>query len=208
MTAEACPSSPSPLLSCGGSQAAPVAARVWALPAPALPRAGRPCPPSRISTLTSSSLPSHPLRPHPGHFQDQEGEERASAVACARGTRPGVTPRWPGGWTKAAPPRPAWGPSRCCFSGRDTPGAHIPPARSAVAPAFPPPLRGGSPGPGHHCRPHVGWCLRPCGHSSPLGQGCEVARGVLALRSVLGVSPGPLFLPVLPKSLASPRASE
>lgn len=37
------------------------------------------------------------------------------------------------------------------------------------------------------------WCLRPCGHSSPVGLGLEVAWWVLALLSVLGRQQGALL---------------
>lgn len=102
---------------------------------------------------------------------------------------------------KGRPIRPAWSPSRCCFPGLDTLGSTYPPHCSALAPHFLRLLQGGSLGLGHPCRPSWGLVSAALWPQQPPWAGGEVTPGVLALCSVLGVSPGPLFLPVLPKSL-------
>lgn len=204
--AKACPSSPNPLLSSGQSLAAPVAERVWALPFPAFsgaylclwsPRARLPHP-----GLDPDSAPLHHLYcPTP--------------ATSGSGWRPGglscLLVLWD--WARFVP-----GVARRQDKGSSTHrqrgsaitaalvwthwGGNSPPSLSSLAPPSLRQLPDGtsSLGLGHHM-PLTGswatrpgpWCLRPCGHSSPVGLGLEVAWWVLALLSVLGRQQGALF---------------
>lgn len=110
--AKACPPlSPAflrPVSSCSFAE------RVWAPPVPAFPGAAPclepPCPPPPARPPPdldpdSAPLPS-PLLPHPGPWppQDPDGGEGAFLVTWSCGTGPGLSLRWPGGRTRAAPP--------------------------------------------------------------------------------------------------------
>lgn len=222
--AKACPS-PKPLLSSGWSLAAPVAEGLGPTspclllgPAVSLEPPCPTCPPPPGLDPDSAPLPS-PLLPHPGPWppQDPDGGEGAFLVTWSCGTGPGWSLRWPGGRTRAAPPTASVGlPPLLLWPGRA--GEGIVPHTVQPAPPYLHQLPDGtsSPGLGHHpslpgswvTRPGP-WCLLPCGHSSPLRQGGEVAQWVLARCSVLGRSAGPLFFLCSPQvSAVSLRTSE